>query len=48
MLFTSEQIHIGITSDILLKKKAYAEYLESYDIRLQRVSQFMKRLNPKV
>jgi phosphopantetheine adenylyltransferase len=48
MLFTSEIIHIGITSDVLLKKKAYAEYLEDYDVRYQRVKDLVNKLNPSV
>jgi len=37
-----------VTTDGLLKKKAYAEYLESYDTRVAAVRAFCKKLNPKL
>lgn len=38
----------GITTDALLKKKAYAEFLESYESRQASVIKFCKRLNPRI
>jgi phosphopantetheine adenylyltransferase len=32
-LLASNRLLIGVTSDCLLKKKAYAAYLEEFDLR---------------
>lgn len=45
-LITSEILHIGVTGDALLQKKAYAEFLETYEERKRRVSDFVSVLNP--
>ena len=47
-LITSERIVIGVTSDVLLQKKAYAAYLEDFEIRKARVYDFVTRLNPTI
>lgn len=47
-LVTNEKLHIGITGDALLQKKAYAEFLEPFDARKKRVIQFISVLNPHV
>ena len=44
----SQKILIGVTVDSLLQKKSYGHYIESYDIRTQRVEEFLNRLNPHV
>ena len=43
-LLTSKRMVIGVTSDALLKKKKYAEYLEDYDRRCKNVTEFLYRL----
>ena len=48
MLCTDSRILCGVTTDALLKKKAYAEYLEPYDIRKKSVIDFCKRVNPQI
>eukprot|EP00350_Pseudokeronopsis_sp_OXSARD2_P014233 CAMPEP_0170550348 /NCGR_PEP_ID=MMETSP0211-20121228/8409_1 /TAXON_ID=311385 /ORGANISM="Pseudokeronopsis sp., Strain OXSARD2" /LENGTH=129 /DNA_ID=CAMNT_0010856847 /DNA_START=566 /DNA_END=951 /DNA_ORIENTATION=+ len=48
MLFLSQSIKIGITTDLLLRKKAYAEFLESFQVRKDRVEEFLKRLCPNI
>ena len=48
MLSVSERMLIGVTSDVLLQKKAYASYIESFDVRKNRVEEFLFRLNPRV
>jgi len=37
-----------VTTDALLKKKQYAEYLESFEERKQSVINFCNKLNPSV
>lgn len=39
---------VGITTDSLLAKKAYAEYLEPFEARKHAVLNFCRRLNPKL
>ena len=46
MLCTSSRMLVGITTDALLQKKAYAEFIENYDTRNQRVVEFCKRVYP--
>lgn len=45
-LYTRSKILIGITSEALLSKKAYAEYLEPYETRKASAVDFLKMLNP--
>lgn len=45
-LVTSEVLHIGITGDALLQKKAYSEFLEPFDTRKSRVLNFVSVLYP--
>jgi len=33
-LVTKTTLHVGITSDALLTKKAYAQHIEAYELRL--------------
>ena len=40
MLCTSERMLVGVTGDALLKKKAHAEFLQTYEERVQNVKQF--------
>ena len=47
-MITSERILIGVTSEKLLAKKAYAAYLESFEVRKHRVYEFVNRLNPAI
>jgi phosphopantetheine adenylyltransferase len=37
-----------VTTDALLKKKAYAEFLEPFDVRRQSVIDFCKKINPRL
>lgn len=48
MLCTSERILCGVTTDNLLKKKAYAEFLEPYETRKSSVIDFCSKVNPKL
>ncbi|CDW78682.1 pantetheine-phosphate adenylyltransferase [Stylonychia lemnae] len=48
LMCTKKRILVGVTTDALLKKKAYAEYLESYEQRKQSVIDFCNKINPKV
>ena len=48
LLCTNDRILIGVSGDELLKKKAYAEYLEPFSVREARVRAFCKRVYPKV
>lgn len=45
-LVTKGCLHIGITGDALLQKKAYAEYLEPFEKRKDRALQFVTQLTP--
>ena len=45
-LVTKRVLHIGVTSDTLLTKKAYATYIEPYSERLAKVKEFMDQLAP--
>ena len=47
-MLTSERILIGVTSDSLLKAKAYALYIEPFEERRKRVIDFLHRLNPLI
>lgn len=38
----------GVTTDQLLKKKAYADYLEPYKVRKESVIDFCQRVNPNL
>ena len=48
LLCSDQKIVCGITTDALLKKKAYAEFIESFSIRKENVIKFCKRINPKI
>lgn len=48
MLCTNKRILCGVTTDALLKKKAYAEFLEAYEVRRQSVIDFCKQVNPNM
>lgn len=48
LLCSDQKIVCGITTDALLKKKAYAEFLESFETRQASVIKFCKRLNPRI
>lgn len=43
-LVTKTTLHIGVTSDVLLTKKAYASHIEPYENRVQQVKDFLNRL----
>ena len=47
-LHTKGTLHCGVTAEVLLKKKAYADHMQSYDTRKQGVEEFLKRLSPKL
>ncbi len=38
----AEKVIIGLTTDAMLKTKAYAEYLQSYEIRQKKIIEFVK------
>jgi pantetheine-phosphate adenylyltransferase len=46
MLCSNNKIIIGVTTDALLAKKAYAEFLEPYEVRKDNVIKFCRRVNP--
>ena len=48
LLSSDQKIIVGITTDSLLAKKAYAEYLEPFEARKHAVLNFCKRLNPNL
>lgn len=48
MLSAKNKVLIGISADELLKKKAYAEYMEPFEVREQRVRDFCSEINPKI
>ena len=48
LMCTQQRMLVGVTTDGLLKKKAYAEFLESYDVRKQSVIDFCNKVNPRV
>ena len=43
---TRDTLHCGVTSDSLLKKKAYASYIEPFEERKKQVMDFLSRLAP--
>lgn len=45
---TSDRLIVGLTEGELLVNKKYKEYLESFNTRLEHVSQFLDLLKPKV
>ena len=45
-LVTRTVLHLGVTSDTLLTKKAYASQIESFETRIGHVKDFLQRLNP--
>lgn len=47
-LLTKDVLHIGVTGDALLGKKAYAEHIESFDQRKKSLLSFLAILNPFV
>ncbi|TNV77819.1 hypothetical protein FGO68_gene2445 [Halteria grandinella] len=48
MLCSNSRILCGVTTDALLKKKVYAQYLESFEARRQSVIDFCTKLNPRI
>jgi phosphopantetheine adenylyltransferase len=42
---TAKVLHVGVTGDALLTKKAYASMLESFEIRSTEVLKFLRLLN---
>ena len=48
MMCSDQRILCGVTTDKLLQKKAYAAYLEAYEVRLRSVEEFCKRVNPNL
>ena len=48
VILTKGTLHCGVTSDALLTKKAYKEYMEPLDVRMNNVSAFLRALNPKL
>jgi pantetheine-phosphate adenylyltransferase len=48
MLCSDNRILCGVTTDALLKKKAYAEYLEPFDARELAVRRFCHKVNPNL
>ena len=48
MLCSNRRILCGVTTDALLKKKAYAEFLEPYEARVAAVERFCKKVNPSM
>jgi cytidyltransferase-like protein len=47
-LVTNEMLHIGITGDALLQKKAYSEFLETFERRKSHVLNFISVLYPHI
>ena len=47
-LVTKTTLHVGVTSDALLTKKAYASLLEDYSVRVASVKEFLSRLAPAI
>lgn len=47
-LVTKDVLHCGVTSDSLLSKKAYAGLIEPYEVRLERVKDFLAKLAPNI
>eukprot|EP00353_Schmidingerella_taraikaensis_P006063 CAMPEP_0185568170 /NCGR_PEP_ID=MMETSP0434-20130131/1211_1 /TAXON_ID=626734 ORGANISM="Favella taraikaensis, Strain Fe Narragansett Bay" /NCGR_SAMPLE_ID=MMETSP0434 /ASSEMBLY_ACC=CAM_ASM_000379 /LENGTH=346 /DNA_ID=CAMNT_0028182591 /DNA_START=161 /DNA_END=1201 /DNA_ORIENTATION=+ len=45
-LVTRNVLHVGVTSDTLLTKKAYASFIEPYEKRVAQVKDFLDRLAP--
>lgn len=43
-LVTKKRMLLGVTGDELLKKKNYAQYLETYEERSKGVEMFLRRL----
>ena len=47
-IVTKRTLHIGVTGDALLTKKAYAEHIEPYQERCRIVREFIERLAPNI
>ena len=45
-LVTDGILHVGVTGDALLTKKAYASLIEGYEARVARVRDFLTRVAP--
>jgi pantetheine-phosphate adenylyltransferase len=45
---TKGTLHCGVTSESLLSKKAYKEFLEPLAERMEAVSSFLKAFNPRL
>ena len=47
-LVTNGILHVGVTGDALLTKKAYATLIEGYEVRVARVRDFLTRVAPNL
>ena len=47
-LVTKTVLHVGVTSDALLTKKAYKQFIEPYDVRVAYVKDFLDRIAPDI
>ena len=47
-IVTKNLLHIGVTGDALLTKKAYAEFIEPFEERCRIVKDFCTRLAPHI
>ena len=45
---TRDTLHCGVTSDTLLKKKAYASFIEPFEDRKEQVRDFLSRVAPNI
>ena len=45
-LLTRDTLHVGVTGDALLQNKQYAQFIEPYATRAQRVKEFTAMLTP--
>ena len=45
---TNGLLHVGVTSDVLLTKKAYASLIENYEERVAMVRDFLSRVAPQL
>eukprot|EP00347_Sterkiella_histriomuscorum_P023330 403335061 len=48
LMWTQNRMLVGVTTDGLLKKKAYAEFLEDFETRKNNVIQFCRKVNNRV
>ena len=48
VILTKDTLHCGVTSDVLLAKKAYKEFMEPLETRMRNVKDFLQALNPRL